>query len=308
MISIPDYLVTAVNTATTLTVQYKGGGADPTTAIATDRKVSPTGPAGTDGASSITQTTASFTMPAVNDTVTVPVANSSGFNTGINVDIATAGNFTVTAIASNPDTITVRNLGGNNTAVGVNIAIGSQVVITGPPGLDGSVTGASYLNYTAAIPPPPTDGNEWKDFIDSSNGNKRSLRYPGNGAIDRYFFFSDLVGLDGRGFKSNQFVGINFLVENGTYTLLTIPSGEPNWTIDLIQSLKVDTSCDFSLQIDTTAVTGMDAIALASDTPQNLTATGNNVATPEQEINIVITGLATNTTGTLIGTMRIIRG
>lgn len=287
-----------------MTVQYKGGGADPTTAIATDRKVSPTGPAGTDGASSITQTTVAFTMPAVNGTVVVSVAKSSGFNTGVPVNIATAGNFTVMAKASNPDTITVRNLGGNNTAVGVNIAIGSQVVITGPPGLDGSVTGASYLNYTAAITPPNTDASEWKKFINANDNNRPSIRFPGNGNIEKYFFFSDLLGLDGRGFKSNQFVGINFLVENGTYTLLTIPSGEPNWTIDLIQSLKIDTSCDFSLQIDTTAVTGMDAIALASDTPQNLTATGNNVATPEQNINIMITGLAANTTGTLIGTMR----
>ena len=201
-----NYLVTQVNTATTLTVQYKGGGATPTTSISTNKNVSPTGASGTDGLSSLTTTTADFIVPAVNSTAVVLVAQSGGFNLGVSVHIESAGSYEVTAI--NPDSITVLNLGGNNTVAGANIASGSQVVITGPPGLDGSVEATSSLNFTTAVPPPSTGVEEWKGFIDSTNNNRRSLREPGDGAVNVFAFLNDILPTPLTGFVESTLTAI----------------------------------------------------------------------------------------------------
>ena len=189
------YLITNIGNATTATAEYKGFGVNPTTQVQTNRKVSLTGRPGDPGASALTLTVESFTTPAISEEVTIDVISATGANLGSFVDISTAGNYKVTGKdeTANPNTLTVENLGGNNTSAGVTIAANSQVTVAGPPGPIGSVAATSSINYQGAIPPPNTEGNQWKTFIDSLNNNKYSFKENSNGLVKIFAFISDIL-------------------------------------------------------------------------------------------------------------------
>lgn len=204
------YQVTAIADANTATAKYLGFGSNPTTQVATNRKVSLSGRPGDNGASSITTTATDFIIPAINSTVVVEVTSSVGINLDSFVNIATAGNFKITAKDdnANPNTITVENLGGNNTAAGVTISAGSQVIIAGSPGSTGSVLATSSITYDSAIPPPSTPAGEYKDFIDATNNNRRSIRLPGDGLVKVYAFLSDVLSTPLTGFVESTATAI----------------------------------------------------------------------------------------------------
>ncbi len=188
------YLITAIASSTTATAKYLGGGANPTVQIETDRKVSLTGASGTDGASSVTTVLTDFVIPAISSTETIEVGSADGINLNSYVNIATGGEFKVTSKDDGiPNTITIENLGGNNTAAGVTISTGSQIVISGSPGPTGSVSATSSVTYSSAIPPPSTGSSEWKEFFDSTNSNKKSLREPNDGNVRVFAFLSDIL-------------------------------------------------------------------------------------------------------------------
>src|SRR4051812_45523558 len=85
---------------------------------------------GSQGASAITLTTASFVIPAKNATVTIAVADTTWIPTGKVLFIGGC-NFVVTGVGSTTS-LTIKNLGlKDDTAVGVTVASGAVVA----PGL-----------------------------------------------------------------------------------------------------------------------------------------------------------------------------
>lgn len=87
---------------------------------------------GTNGVNAYTITTANFTVPALGDTVTVAVANTSWMATGQNVFIAGAGYFAVTTISSSVSLIlTYLADYPENTNTGAIIAAPAQVSAAG---------------------------------------------------------------------------------------------------------------------------------------------------------------------------------
>jgi hypothetical protein len=106
------------------------------------------GAKGIDGVSSVTRTTAQFTMPAVSTTVTVSVLSSTGLAVGLTVFIATAGYFSVTSIP-NATSVTLSNLGyTGNAAATTTITTDKLLVISGERGLTGSVASITVGSVT----------------------------------------------------------------------------------------------------------------------------------------------------------------
>ena len=100
---------------------------------------------GTDGSNAFTETTDSFTMPAVSGNVTVDVLDSTWMAVGQIVFVENAGYFTVNSV---PDAVSVSltNLGyDGNAAPTTIIPSGQQVSPGGKKGTDGAA-GSSTLN------------------------------------------------------------------------------------------------------------------------------------------------------------------
>lgn len=107
---------------------------------------------GATGQAAYTTTTANFTQPAVNSTVSVSVASSAWMTQGMIIYIGNGGYYTVTTI-SNSTSIVVTNLGyaGNATpgatvTSGSSVSSGGLIGVTGNPGQDASTT--TTANFT----------------------------------------------------------------------------------------------------------------------------------------------------------------
>jgi hypothetical protein len=96
---------------------------------------------GTNGVNSFTVTTANLTIPAVNSTVQIGVANVSWMAIGQSLFLSDGTNlahFLVTAIQASPPAVTLRNKGDNgDSAPTVVIAAGASVTPTGVQGSAG---------------------------------------------------------------------------------------------------------------------------------------------------------------------------
>lgn len=96
---------------------------------------------GTNGINAFTLTTADFVIPAINNNVTIQVANSSWAAIGQNIFISDGtnlGNFSVVSIP-NTNSITVQFLGyTNDSAPGATISSGAIVSPAGQKGADGT--------------------------------------------------------------------------------------------------------------------------------------------------------------------------
>lgn len=118
------------------------------------RKI-PTSPAGLPGKNAYTFLTASFTMPAVGNNVTITVSNSGQFGNrwavvGEPIFIENARFFQVVALVGT-NQITVTNLGySGNATPGTTIPANGFVTPTGPIGPTG-LTGSNGVNGTARL-------------------------------------------------------------------------------------------------------------------------------------------------------------
>lgn len=92
------------------------------------------GPQGSQGVSSLAFTTASFSIPAVNSSVSVSVDSSQFAVDGVNVYVETAGYFSLTSHTDNQVTLTCLD----SPVVGAVIPSGKKIVIIGKTGLTGS--------------------------------------------------------------------------------------------------------------------------------------------------------------------------
>lgn len=144
------------------------------TAIATGKRVVPTGPkgaAGADGVSSNSSTilTGSFIQPAEGANVTATVQASFGFAVGQIVYIENGGYY---QIMSRPDntSLSVQNLTGySNTAQGTTIVSGGKVGCSGPKGQTGDASTTVALSLQSQSGVPVTAANEIK-LYNRSNG------------------------------------------------------------------------------------------------------------------------------------------
>jgi|GEM_PF-2577888 len=121
-------------------------------------------------------TTASFTQPAINATVTVSIANVQWMVTGENVFIESAGYYQVNSVSISANTATLLNLGSSsNASPGSAIASGAQIGssgATGATGPTGSISAAvGAIALTEASPSSITAvAGELQIFANSSTG------------------------------------------------------------------------------------------------------------------------------------------
>jgi len=152
-----DYLISSIPDSTHLTLENLGGtNSAPSVVIGTGAIVVSTGKPGEDGNSSVTTSTASFTVPNVGNTVNISVANSTIFNNDVIVHIATAGYYKITA---KPDTttITAQNLGYDDNAAPASIITSNkQIVVAGVKGQDGV---NSFTDTTDSFTVPSVNSN-----------------------------------------------------------------------------------------------------------------------------------------------------
>lgn len=106
------------------------------------------GAAGTDGVNAYTQTTADFTVPAINSNVTVSVANSTWIVVGQEIFIEDAGYFVVVSKGSTTSVTLTYSDYDINTNAGNNVATGSGV---GPGGTQITSVLPIALGGTSAI-------------------------------------------------------------------------------------------------------------------------------------------------------------
>lgn len=146
---------------------------------------------GTNGVNAYTVTTAQFTMPAVNATVSVPVAVSSWLAIGEVVFVQSAGYFSVNSVPDGTHGV-LKNLGYTGNVAPTTVVATAQAV--SPGGLIG-VTGAAGTNAT----PSPTTSRG--DLI-ADNGANNPL--PSNVRLG--------VGVDGTRLKaaSGQATGLQW--------------------------------------------------------------------------------------------------
>lgn len=138
---------------------------------------------GDPGQSAYSTTTASYTQPAVGDSVTVAVGSTAWMASGQSVFISSAGTYMVSAINS-PTLVELTNLYTSNTAPGSPIATSQMVVSAGVKGDTGATGTASastaiVLNPTAM--PPSTAANEVDIYANADN--ELNYREPSDGDV-----------------------------------------------------------------------------------------------------------------------------
>lgn len=123
------------------------------------------GPAGVDGLNSFTQTTAQFTVPAINANVTLAVSNTNPY-TGLwaqpnqDIFIQSAGYYRV--VSSSATSIVVTNLGVSGNAVSGNVISNARYVV--PAGYSFPSSGNIIFNYFNAT----AGTGSWQLFDGSS--------------------------------------------------------------------------------------------------------------------------------------------
>jgi hypothetical protein len=114
---------------------------------------------GPPGPSAYTRTTASFTQPAVNATVSVGVGSTAFLFAGQPVSVAGGGFYAVSSI-TNATTVVLTNLGGTgNTAPAATIATNALLVTSGQKGDNGASGANAYTVTTANFNQPSVGSN-----------------------------------------------------------------------------------------------------------------------------------------------------
>ena len=136
------YLLQQINTLTSITVQntMAPGNTAPGTIIPSGVAVvagGATGPAGPAGNPAITQTTASFTTPAAQNTVTFSVATTSWFAVGAFIFITGAGIYQISVVNSATSATAFNTGSTGNAAQGTPISSGVLITPSGAPGVPG---------------------------------------------------------------------------------------------------------------------------------------------------------------------------
>lgn len=160
-----NYQVMSLPSSTTVLAKNLGttGSATAGTTVSNGAGVAASGlpgPVGATGSSSLTTVTASFTMPAIGASVTVPVGTSTWMSLNQPVYVGSAGFFTVGAIYSGVS-IALTNAGvTGNAAPGTVIATGQNLTAAGAqgaPGAAGPAGGVSGGTLTGALNAAPPD-------------------------------------------------------------------------------------------------------------------------------------------------------
>jgi hypothetical protein len=111
------------------------------------------GGSGSPGQNAYTQTTASFTVPAVNATVTVTVGNTAWMGgSGYLLFISGAGYYSVSSITDAAHVVLTNVGGATNAAAGTVVSSGSSVAPSGPAGSTGPSGSALSAYDTLASP------------------------------------------------------------------------------------------------------------------------------------------------------------
>jgi len=146
---------------TEITVSNLGyvGNASPTTTIASGKKITNSGIKGADGENgkdAFTETTATFTVPAVNSSVVIPVLDTYSVVADLIIYIESAGYYSVESASTTGDpTITAINLGyPENAAPTTSITSDKLVVTAGIRGAAGTngVDATTRTNASFTVP------------------------------------------------------------------------------------------------------------------------------------------------------------
>lgn len=142
------FYVVSKSGSNSITVRNESPDNNPTgSTVGITKGVVPAGKRGTDGNNSYTTTTANFTVPASNSTVTISVVYTAWVSLNQIIYISGAGYFSVSSKTNN--SLTILNLGYDGNAVSGVITSGAVLTTAGVRGLDGiTASTTTTANFT----------------------------------------------------------------------------------------------------------------------------------------------------------------
>lgn len=220
-------------TSSTVTIQNMGSPDNSIsgTTISSGSLVTTSGPPGLNGTNSIlTNTTANYTQPDANSTVTVDVVASDFYQVGSYVYIDDGGFYKITSIPSTTE-LTILNIGDiENASPNTNITPGKKVVPSGRPGIDGvdgvnGTDGASpnYIGVFATAPTSPALNDVYRNSTDKTvyiwNGTQWLLLV--TDGVDGVSGVDGIDGVDGAVGSVESGTSLNLLHQSTTPAALT---------------------------------------------------------------------------------------
>lgn len=161
-------------------------------------------------------------------------------------------------------------------------------------GADGTLSGAQSIVFNSPINPPTSSNDEWIDFVDFSNSNRRSVREPNNGTVHTYAYLSEILNNSDSITEGSTHLFLTNSERNAIVALQTtegfqhieietpvagditlIQSARWEMTIDSIIHQLTSGTITFSLKIETVSVAGISSIT-ATTSEATSTATAAN--------------------------------